>query len=133
MVDPSTTHPWLTACVAGVTMGVGGLLHEVPARLPSWTLTGAFSALLSRKELKMSLNAEQVKEAVHDAQKLVKLGLEFVPGSTPDEKAANVTNEVKPLFDQAIAALGLPSFAVEFAGKVFGWMVLAEVKAAEAA
>lgn len=121
-------HPYLAAAV---TLAAGWLT-PTPANCRRW-LVDAGLLVKGAHAVMTTLNTDQVNEVIKEAQKMVKLGLNWVPGDTPDEKAANLTAEIKPLFDAALANLGLPGFVNDFAGKVFGWMVAAEVKAAYAA
>lgn len=118
-------HPVLAA-------GVGALaawFAPTPANCRRWA---AETLALVKGAVMLELKPEEIKVAVDDVQKLVKLALKHVPGATADEKAAILTAEVKPLFDGAIAPLNLPGLVNDFAFKVLGWMIAAEVKAAEA-
>ncbi len=117
-------HPNLAA---GITLAAGWFA-PTPANCRRWLA----DALVLVKGATMSLDPTQIKTAVNDVQHLVKLALEYVPGNTPDEKAAELTAKLKPFFDGAIAELGLPGPVVGLCDTIFGWMIAAEIKAANA-
>lgn len=118
------THPGVAVAVTLLA----GWLAPTPRSCRQWvTVFWGFS-----KGLIMQLNANELETSIKDAQKLVRLALAYVPGSTPEEKTRHITDEVQPLFAAAIAPLALPGMVNDFAGKLLGWMIAAEVNAAEA-
>lgn len=104
MTDPSTAHPWFTAAVAGVTMGVAGLAHEVPSRLPSWSLSGLLQALTRKKELPMN---DKFKTALVQLHGALEFGVKVLPGSTKDEKSAAVDAWLDPLLAKLLEDHGV--------------------------
>lgn len=91
-------------------------------------------AMLLKGAIKpMQIPVTEIKTALTGAQGLVKLGLEFVPGTTPEEKTAKVLEAVEPVVKVELDTLNLPPMVQGIALKFLEWIVAAEVRAAEAA
>jgi hypothetical protein len=81
----------------------------------------------------MQIPVTEIKTALADAQQLVKFALNYIPGTTNDEKTAALLATIEPVFKEALATLNLAPLINQFAAKLLEWVIAAEVKAAELA
>lgn len=78
----------------------------------------------------MQLPIAEIRTAIAGAQALVKLGLEFIPGTTPEEDTAIILATVEPAVKMELDRLGVPAVVQTIALKFLEWAVASEVKAA---
>ena len=81
----------------------------------------------------MQIPVSEIKTALTSAQGMIKLGLEFVPGATSDEKTATVLAAIEPIVKRELEEVGASPMVQDLALRVLAWIVSAEVKAVVAA
>ena len=81
----------------------------------------------------VTIPVDAIKAALQDAQKLVKVSLEFIPGETAEADAATILAAIEPAVKLELESLNVPPFASAVALKILAFIVTVEVKAAYAA
>lgn len=81
----------------------------------------------------MQIPVDEIKAALTSAQGLVKLALEFIPGTTPEEDTAIILTAIEPAVKAELERLALPAMVQGVVLKILEWIVTAEVKAAASA